>query len=491
MTVAYLLLRYVLFGQVAREGQLTADGLALSRIFVGKHFQRMFFGGEVARYPGGYIAALLLTAGAWFLMRSSGAANLRHGPAMVLYFGPCWWFLCLAPLVVVGYESTRHVYLASVGWAIILGLVFHAIWHVRHAAFRYATLVASAGLFVFYTVGLQAEVAEWNVRARVSQKVVADLEREALAIPEGSLLIVGAPARSWEWSLPFAAQRPFTRTDLAERVSIVSPVLLDCCRDQWMERTQRIIRIWSQRESAPRGGTQVGCSNRNLLEVDGSRGPCAPESGDGAPRSGYVRSPGSSDVDDSPTGPLTRLPRASAAGDFSGPRSARGPAPPPGRSTLPPLQLVLRFAARSGFSAGPPTFRARTAFRVLLVAVVLTTGFAALPVFALPTVFLAVRVLAAFGCFAFVSAAVFMPVFLDIRAAGFAFSRDSPDSRLFGAFGRLRAPGWRPRPSTQSSAACSFSPAATCAGIGSSAVAPAPWRHRPASDVRAECSERD
>ncbi len=78
LTVAYLLLRYVLFGEVAREGQLTADGLAVTRIFVGKHFQRMFFGGEVSRYPGGYIAALVLPAGAWLLMRSSGAATLRH-----------------------------------------------------------------------------------------------------------------------------------------------------------------------------------------------------------------------------------------------------------------------------------------------------------------------------------------------------------------------------------------------------------------------------
>ena len=51
LTIAYLLLRYVLFGEVAREGQLTADGLGVSRIFVGKHFQRMFFGGEVSRYP--------------------------------------------------------------------------------------------------------------------------------------------------------------------------------------------------------------------------------------------------------------------------------------------------------------------------------------------------------------------------------------------------------------------------------------------------------
>ena len=251
LTVAYLLLRYELFGQVAREGQLTVGQLGVFRIFVGKHFQRMFFGGEVSRYPFGYISALLVTAGAWFLMRSSVAVTLRNGAALVLFFGPCWWLLCLAPLVVVGYESTRHVYLASVGWAIIVGLVFHAIWHVRHTTFRYAALAASVALFVFYTAGLRAEVDDWGVRARVSQKVVADLEREALSTAEGSLLIVGAPVRSWEWALPFAAERPFTRTDLAERVSIVSPVLIDCCRDQWMERTRRIVQTWSKRESAP------------------------------------------------------------------------------------------------------------------------------------------------------------------------------------------------------------------------------------------------
>lgn len=251
LTVAYLLLRYVLFGEVAREGQLTAAGLGLSRIVVGKHFQRMFFGGEVTRWPGGYIAAVVLTAGAWFLMRSSAAANPRHRPAQVLYFGPCWWVLGLAPLVVVGYESTRHVYLASVGWAIILGLTFHTLWHARQPSLRQATLIASVGLLVFYTVGLRAEVTDWVIRARVSQTVVADLEREARSTPEGTLLIVGAPPRSWEWSLPFAAEPPFTGTDLASRVAIVSPVLIDCCRQHWLERTRQIIRAWSQRESAP------------------------------------------------------------------------------------------------------------------------------------------------------------------------------------------------------------------------------------------------
>ena len=251
MTIAYLVLRYALFGEVAREGQLTAAGLGATRIFVGKHFQRMFFGDEVARYPFGYISAIAVTTGVWFLARSRFAASVPHAPSKVLFFGPCWWLLGLAPLVVVGYESTRHVYLASVGWAVIVGLMFHILWHRRHPALRYATLIASAGLFLFYAAELRTEVAAWETRSRVSQKVVADLEREALATPEGSLLIVGAPVRSWEWSLPFAAERPFTQVDLAERVTIISPVLIDCCRASWMERTQRAVQEWSARESAP------------------------------------------------------------------------------------------------------------------------------------------------------------------------------------------------------------------------------------------------
>jgi hypothetical protein len=143
------------------------------------------------------------------------------------------------------------MYLASVGWAIIVGLVFHVLWHARSATLRYVTLAAGATLLAIYLIGLRAEVVEWNIRARVSHAVVADLEREALATPDGTLLIVGAPVRSWEWSLPFAAQRPFTGIDLAERVSIVSPILLDCCRARWLSRTQQTLRTWAGRETAP------------------------------------------------------------------------------------------------------------------------------------------------------------------------------------------------------------------------------------------------
>jgi hypothetical protein len=243
LTVAYLTLRYILFGQAAREEQLTADTLGIAEIAIGKHFQRMFFGGEISRYPSGYIAALLATAGVWYIVRSR-----RLGPTAptVLYFGPCWWSLCLAPLVVVGYESTRHAYIASVGWAVIAGVVFHVFWEHRPAAVRSATVAASVAVLLFYASGLQREVAAWSTRGRVSERVLGDLEREVEGTAAGTLCIVGAPPRSWAWALPFAGQPPFARTDLTQRVPMIWPVLLDCCQGTWMERTQGVVRAWLQ-----------------------------------------------------------------------------------------------------------------------------------------------------------------------------------------------------------------------------------------------------
>jgi len=249
LTGGYLVLRYALFGEVAREGQLSAQGLGLFRIMVGKHFQRLFFGGEVARYPAGFIAAFLVVGGVWLLARSAGARSLGRPWALALglYFGPVWWALGLAPIAVAGYESTRHVYLASFGWAIILALGWHILWHARAAIWRYAAVVAGVGLLLAYALKLQIAVAEWNGTASVSQQAVADLEREALAAPEGTLLIVAAPVASWAWALPFAAQPPYASTDLAKRVFVVSPWQLHCCPAQWHDYTRNVLRAWSER----------------------------------------------------------------------------------------------------------------------------------------------------------------------------------------------------------------------------------------------------
>ena len=81
--------------------------------------------------------------------------------------------------------------------------------------------------------------------AAVSHKVTRDMRDAALSSPPGSLVIIGAPRRSWEWALPFAARPPYQRTDLYDRVFIVSPRALSCCTAPWFEETRRAITAWS------------------------------------------------------------------------------------------------------------------------------------------------------------------------------------------------------------------------------------------------------
>ena len=100
-------------------------------------------------------------------------------------------------------------------------------------------------MLLFYLVPLYRSINEWRTMAAVSHTVVRDVRSAALSAPEGSLLIVGAPGRSWEWALPFAARPPFQRTDLHARVFIVSPRALSCCTAPWFEETRQTIRAWS------------------------------------------------------------------------------------------------------------------------------------------------------------------------------------------------------------------------------------------------------
>jgi hypothetical protein len=134
----------------------------------------------------------------------------------------------------------------------VLGILMQVLWQARpHRLLRPVAAVAAAALLTLHAVQLHAAVTRWNTLTTVSKKAVADLEREALALPEGTLVIAGAPTSSWEWSLPFAAQPPFTRTDLTRRVRIVSPMLLHCCRAQWDAHTRQRLTAWTNAPDRP------------------------------------------------------------------------------------------------------------------------------------------------------------------------------------------------------------------------------------------------
>jgi hypothetical protein len=255
LTLGYLYLRYAIFGEVARESQL-AEGAAFFGWVVKRHLRRLFLGDvmpSVRLVWVGIIAAagMLLVLIRWGRGTKLGGTKLGSTASVciwgaLLYWGLVWLILGIAPIVVANYESPRHIYLASIGWAMVLGIVMQVLWQATpHRPLRGLAVAAGAALLVLHVTQLHAAVSRWNTLTTVSKKAAVDLEREALALPEGTLVIAGAPASSWEWSLPFAAQPPFARTDVSKRVRIVSTMKLHCCRGQWNAYTREILTSWT------------------------------------------------------------------------------------------------------------------------------------------------------------------------------------------------------------------------------------------------------
>jgi hypothetical protein len=252
LTAAYLWLRYLLFGQVAREGALNARALQDFGVLLGWHTRHVIAGDKDA--PAAVVwLALVAVVVVWLCARrrtrpGTAAASVDLGRRL-LYFGPVWWAIGVLPIAVAGYHSPRHVYLAAVGWAIVLGVALEAAWSARPGVRWRRAVAASAALVVLgYSVPLYRAVKNWREMADVSHTVVRDVRDAALSAQPGSMVVVGAPGRSWEWALPFAVRPPYQRTDLRARVFIISPRALSCCTVPWYEETRRTIRAWSAGE---------------------------------------------------------------------------------------------------------------------------------------------------------------------------------------------------------------------------------------------------
>ena len=254
LTLGYLGLRYWLFGEVARESMLTAARVDLFLQDLSVHLQRMVTGDAVPAGAGFRIAifvvagaAVIGAIGVWLGER--GHARLR--PAA--YFLVVWIGLAVAPTVVAGYASPRHMYLASAGWALALGCALDVLWRARpDPLMRRLGVMGAGALLVMYGSQLWQDVQLWGVRSEVSRLAVADVEREALAAPQGTLIIVDAPQRSWNFALPHALRPPFTGQDLTRRVRVISHSSIHCCPAHLWERyTREAMRAWNADPARP------------------------------------------------------------------------------------------------------------------------------------------------------------------------------------------------------------------------------------------------
>ena len=254
LTVGYLGLRYALFGEVARESTLTVARAELFLLDLSVHLRRMV-GGDAALRMSGLVITMYVAFGAAAIAAVGVLLGERPrrlvGPAA--YFLVIWVGLAAAPTLVAGYASPRHMYLASAGWALALGCALEVLWHARpDPLMRRLGSVGAGALLVLYGSQLWQDVQLWGVRSEVSRLAVTDVTREAFAAPQGTLIIVDAPQRSWNFALPHALRPPFTGKDLTRRVRVISHSSIHCCPAHlWEPYTREAMRAWSVDPSRP------------------------------------------------------------------------------------------------------------------------------------------------------------------------------------------------------------------------------------------------
>ena len=246
LTAMFLVLRYMLFGDLVRESQLPSGAFGAFGDRIGRHIERIVLGSVTTGAPLAwtlFFIAIGLALGLWWIRARD---DTRRAIGSALYFGPVWMLIALIPTIAAGYESPRHLYLAAVGWAMLLGGTFQAAWTgATLSRLRLVVTVIAAAVLAAYLVPLRTALKSLHSAASISKVAATDLYREASSAIPGTLLIVSAPLRSWEWAMPLVARPPFAREDLTQRVFMVSPWLLHCCRTEWLGDTHRTLQAWS------------------------------------------------------------------------------------------------------------------------------------------------------------------------------------------------------------------------------------------------------
>jgi hypothetical protein len=242
LTLGYLGLRRAVFGASLRGGVGSVEQVQDAVSMIGRHLLRTTMGHAGPAEVAGVAVVVLVGVGALFVGWRQPERVRR-----LLAFGVLWWVIGAVPVLVAGYESPRHVYLASAGWAILLAAVAEGVWQEGRQSRAAGPVVVVGAVLVVVSYGarLLPVVAEWGQRGRVSELAVRSLVDEATRAPEGALLFVSVPRASWDWATPFVLRPPYAPEDLSRRIHLVTPFRLDCCGPvQWDVRAREALRRW-------------------------------------------------------------------------------------------------------------------------------------------------------------------------------------------------------------------------------------------------------
>jgi hypothetical protein len=255
LTIGFLALRYVVFHEVARESLLSAQRVHDFLSDSSRHLVRLVFGGPGVR-PWLLRDTMLVALGAamvgvigWRLSRSAARDLWRAA----IYFGVIWIVLGIMPILMSGYYSPRHTYLASLGWAVTIGIGLEIISRAQPARVLRPIGIAVVGaLAVAYATQLRGVVRDWSGYAAISRAAVEQIGREAETDPEGTLVIAGVPRSSWAFAIPHAVRAPFMSREVEKRLFIISDSFDHCCdAPQWDRYTRDALQRWNDEARRP------------------------------------------------------------------------------------------------------------------------------------------------------------------------------------------------------------------------------------------------
>ena len=248
LTLGYLALRRIVLGQSVRGGIESWHAVETFLGVVHRHLYRVTTGHTPPATDSEVAAGVVILAATAFAIYLRPAV-LR----LLLCFSVIWWIVGTAPLVVVGYESLRHIYLAAAAWAFLLAMVVDVLLsRTGRPTIRLALGAVCILLATGYALLLNSALQEWDALARVSKTAVERVGQEAATSPPGTLFLVSVPTKSWEWGIPFVLQPPYQQQDLAARVRVVTPWRLHCCGPhRWREYALRHLREWHSAPTRP------------------------------------------------------------------------------------------------------------------------------------------------------------------------------------------------------------------------------------------------